>query len=162
MSSGPGHIELARSLDSIHIGRRHDAGALLVGDAEAVGEIECLAGCQVLLHRRPERDLCRVGEQVLNHGSLLAGLLDLEERLARHPAVGHRLVPRFAVLPLPHDHIEAVVTQVERLPGALHTITDHGDRLILHHLLSLAQRKLVAGHYVLFNPAKIHFCHIVI
>src|SRR3712207_2104611 len=57
------------------------------------------------------------------------------------------------------NHIEAVITQVERLSRPLHSIPNYGYRLILQHLPRLFQRKLLAGYYVLHHSSKIHLCH---
>ena len=46
----------------------------------------------MLLHRRPDGDLGRVGHQELDDGALLARFLDLEQVHARDPAVGDGLV----------------------------------------------------------------------
>src|SRR5262249_53499572 len=95
--------------DNVDVGRRDDAGLLAVDDAEAVREVEGLAFRQVRLERRPVFLLSGVGKQVLDDGALRGGLFEWEERLARLPAVLHRLVPRTRAGPLADDHVDAVV-----------------------------------------------------
>ena len=120
-----------------------------------------LTGGEVLLHRRPDRDLGGVGNEELDDGRLLAGLLDLEEVDTRHPAVGHGLVVGLA-LTLANDDLEAVVFQVQGLSGALHAITDDRDNLVLQDLTRFFQGELFAGHDVLVDSAEIDLCHNVI
>ena len=145
--------------DHIHVGRRNDASTVIVGDAEAVREVECLAGRQVLLHGRPYGNLTRIRQQILNDSTAFAGLFDIEQVLSRNPTVCYGLVPRLRVLALTHNDIETVVLQVERLARSLNSVTDDGYYFILEHLACLAERKLFAGYDILFDPAKIHLCH---
>ena len=145
--------------DHIHVRGRDDAGALLVGDAEAMGEIQGLARGQVLLHGGPDRDLGRIGDQELDDGAFLAGLLDLEEVHARDPAVGDGLVIRLA-LALADDDVEAVVFQVQGLSGALDAVADDGDGFVLQDFACVFQGEFLAGHDVLVDTAKIDLCHV--
>ena len=64
--------------------------------------------------------------------ALLGSLLNAEEGLARHPAVGNSLVVGLT-LTLTDDDIEAVVTQVAGLSGTLHTVTDDGDDFVFQY-----------------------------
>ena len=86
--------------DHVHAGRGYDARALLVGDAEAVREVERLARREVFFDGGPYGDLTRVGQQVLDDRRALGGLFDAEERFARLPAVGDGLLPALAALAL--------------------------------------------------------------
>ncbi len=145
--------------DHIDIGRGHDARALLVGDAEAVGEIERLARCEVLFDGGPYGDLPGVGEQILDDRGALGGLFDFEERFARHPAVGDGLVPAFRALALADDDVESVVAQVQRLAGALHAVADDGDGFVFEDFEGFLQGEFLAGYDVLFDVAEIDLCH---
>ena len=144
--------------DHVDVLRRDDAGAVVEGDAEAVGEVERLAGGQVLLDHGPLRDLGGVGKEVFDHGRLLAGLLDAEEGLAGHPAVRDSLVVGLAGA-LANDDVDAVVLEVQGLSGALDAIADHGDNLVLKDFTGFFNRKLIAGDDVLDHSAEIHLCH---
>ena len=153
----------ARSLggdqDHVHVGRRDDARALLVGDAEPVREVECLAGREVFAERGPHGDLACVGEQVLDDRAALGRLLDAEERLPRYPAVGDGPFPTAGALALAYDDVEAVVAQVERLSGALYAVADDGDRLVFEDFACLLQWKLFAGDDGFVYTAEIDLCH---
>ena len=113
----------------------------------------------MLLHRGPDRDLGRVGNQELDDGALLAGLLDFEEVHARDPAVGDGLVIRLA-LALADDDIESVVFQVQGLSGALDAVADDGDGFVLQDFACFFQGEFLAGHDVLVDTAKIDLCHV--
>ena len=91
--------------------------------------------------------------------ALLAGLLDAEESFTRHPSVGHSLVKSLAGA-LAYDDIESVVSEVHALAGALHAVAYHRDCLVFEHLAGFFKWKFVADDDILFNSAKIHFCHI--
>ena len=112
----------------------------------------------MLLHRGPDGNLGRIGNQVLDDGTLLAGLLNLEEVHARHPAVGHGLVKGLA-LALANDDVETVVFQVQGLSGALYAIADDGDNFVLEHLAGMFQRKFFPGDDMFVHSAKIDSCH---
>ena len=123
-----------------------------------MGEIQRLACSEVGLDFRPQLHLRGIGKQHAYDCTLLGSFLDGEQRLARHPSVGHSLVVCFA-LTLAYDDIEPIVTQVASLTGTLYAIAQHCNRLVFQNLTSLLQRKLLAGHYILNDTAKIHFCH---
>ena len=112
----------------------------------------------MLLDGWPYGHHCSVGKKAHYDAAPFAGLLDAEEGLAGYPAVSHSLVVGLAWT-LAYNDIEAVVLQVERLARALNAIAEHGDGLILEHFSCLFYRKLFAGHYILFDSAKIDFCH---
>ena len=145
--------------DHVYVGRRHDARALLVGDAEAVREVERLARREVFLDRRPYGDLPGVGEQVLDDRCAPGGLFDPEERLARYPAVGDGLVPAFRAFALSDDDVEPVVLEVERLPRPLYAVADYGDGFVPEDFACFFQGKLFAGNDLLFYSAEIDLCH---
>ena len=67
----------------------------------------------MLLHSRPNSNLSRIREQILNDGSLLASLLNVKKVLARNPTVLNSLVPALRILSLSNDNIETVVSQVK-------------------------------------------------
>ncbi len=117
--------------DHIHIGRRDNARTLFVGDPEAMREVKGLACCQVRFDAGPYFNLRRIGEQVLDDGCPLACFLNLKQRFARHPTIGHSLIPGFTALALPHNHVEAIVTQIERLARSLYPVANHGDCFVL-------------------------------
>ena len=144
--------------DDVDVGRRNNARTVAVSDGETVREIECLAGCEVLLDDRPASYLGGIRQENLDDGRTLAGLFDAEEGLTRYPSVCHCLVVSLAGT-LADDDIETIVTQVERLAGALYAVTDDGDGLVLQYLTRLVQGKLFTGYNVLGNPSKIHLCH---
>ena len=64
-----------------------------------------------------------VRKQVTNDGTFFKGFLDFKKRFARYPAISYGFVPRFAAFALTHDHVETVITHVEALAGALHTLS---------------------------------------
>ena len=147
-----------RHEDDVDVGGGHYARAVAPVDGEAVREVERLAGGEVGLDGGPELHLCCVGEQHADDGAALGGLLKTEERFARHPSVGHRLLIGLA-LALSHYDIEAVVAQVAGLAGALDAVAEHGDGFVFEHLACLLQRELFAGHHFLDDASKIQFCH---
>lgn len=79
----------------------------------------------------PSLTLRSVTEQVHDDGTLANSLVDVEEILARHPAVLLGLLPACAVLPHTHDNIEAVVAEVEPLAMALRAVTDQSEGVVL-------------------------------
>jgi hypothetical protein len=86
---------LRRDKDHVHILRRDDLGLLLVGDGEAVGEVQRIARLQVLLERGPDRLLRRVGNEALDDRAALNGFFDVEKVFALLPAVLHGAIPIF-------------------------------------------------------------------
>ena len=145
--------------DHVHAGRGHDACAFLVGDAEAVREVERLARREVFFDGGPYGDLARVGQQVLDDRCALGGLFDAEERLARLPAVGDGLLPALAALALADDDVQAVVPEVERLPRTLHAVADDGDGFVFQDFAGLLQGELLARNNIFFDSAEIDLCH---
>ena len=144
--------------DDVHVLGRHHAGLLLVGDGEAVREIEGVARLEVLFDQRPDGALGGVRHQHLDDGAPAHGLVDLEQRLARHPAVFDRAVPvALEGAGLADDDLEAVVAQVQRLGRPLHAVADDGDRLALEHLARLGHRELLAGDDLFLRSAEIMF-----
>ena len=133
-------------------------GELVVDVAEAVREVERLAGRDVLLDRLPDDGLRGVGREHHDHVALRGGLFDGEERLARHPAVLDRALPaRIGLrgLALADDHVDAVVPHVERLARTLDAIAKHRDRLALEDLLGLLEREFLARYDFLDDAAEI-------
>ena len=124
-----------------------------------MGEVQGLPRGQMLLHRGPDGDLGRIGNQELDDGALLAGLLDLEEVHARDPAVRDGLVIRLA-LALADDDVEAVVFQVQGLSGALDAVADDGDGFVLQDFACFFEGELFAGHDILVDTAEIDLCHV--
>ena len=152
-------LNLGGDHDYVDVFGRHDARAVRIGGAETVREIERLARGQVFLDRRPYGDLGGVGEQILDNRRALARLLDLEQRLARDPAVGYGLVPCLGVLALADDHVEPVILQVQRLAGALHAVSDDGYRFVFEGFERFAQGEFFARDHGLDDSSEIHFCH---
>jgi len=77
-----------------------------------------------------------VAEQIHDNGAFLDGLLDLEEVLARHPAILHRFLPAGAILTHANDDVEAIVAEVEALAVALRAIADEGESVIFEVVLA--------------------------
>ena len=125
-----------------------------------MGEVERLARGEVFFDDGPYGDLPGVGQQVLDDRGALGGLLDVEERFARHPAVGDGLVPALGAFALADDDVEAVVAEVQRLAGALHAVADDGDGLVFEDLEGFFQGEFFAGYDVLFDAAEIDLCHV--
>ena len=149
-----------RDHDDIHVLGRHHAGQVPVGDGEAVREIERVAGLEVLLHHGPDGALGGVRHQHLDDGAAAHGLINLEQGLARHPAVLDRAVPvALESAGLADDDLEAVVAQVERLGRPLHAVADDGDRLALEHLARPGHREFLARDDLFLRSAKIDNCH---
>ncbi len=94
-------------------------------------EVKGLACREVRFDTGPYFNLRRIGEQVLDDGCPLACFLNLKQCFTGHPPVGHRLIPGLATLTLSYNHVEAIVTQVKRLSGSLHPITQYGYCFIL-------------------------------
>ena len=86
----------------------------------------------------PCGNLPGIGEQHTDDCSALGSLLDGEERLARYPSVGHRLVESLA-LALSDNDVEAVVAQVTGLSGTLYAIADDGDGLVFQYFTCFFQ-----------------------
>ena len=127
-----GAAALRGNENHVDILRWDDARAVAPVDGEAVTVVEGLARCEVLLDGGPHLYLSGIAEQHAEDGATLGGLFDAEERLARHPAVGHSLFEGLA-LALAHDDVEAVVAQVASLAGALDAVADDGDDLVFQY-----------------------------
>ena len=118
--------------DDIHVLGRNDTCAVAPVDSEAVAVVQGLAGLQILLDGRPLLHLTSIREQHAEDGALLGCLLNAEQGLAGHPAVGYCLVVGLA-LTLANNHVETVVAQVASLSGTLDAIADDGDDLVLQY-----------------------------
>ena len=123
-----------------------------------MGEIESLAGGEVLLECGPYAHHGCIGKQAHDDGTLVGCFFNGEERLARNPSVGLCLLEGLA-LTLADDDVETIVAQVASLAGTLYAIADDGDSLVLQNLTCFLKRELLAGHNFLDDTAKIHFCH---
>ena len=151
---------LGRHHDDIHVLRRHHPGLFPVGDREPVREIQRVARLQVLLDHRPDGPLRRIRHQHLDDGAPAHRLINLEQRLARHPAVLHRPVPvPLECAGLADDHLETVIAQVERLGRPLHAVADNRDRLALQHLARLGHRKFLPRDDLFLRSTEINDCH---
>ena len=118
-------------------------------------EIKRLTGREVFFHCWPQLQLRGIAEQIANDGAAFQRRFDLEQRLAGHKAVGDGLVPRLGVLTLAHDHVDAIVTLIERLPGPLYAIANNGDRFVLQDSLCFGQWKFFAGDDIFYRAAKV-------
>ena len=108
---------------------------VLIDNRETMGEVESFARFNERPKFRPSHRLCSVREEVHDDRPAVDRLLNGEERLARHPAVLDRLLPRLAVLADTDDDVEAVVAGVEALAVALRAVADEGERVILEVVL---------------------------
>ena len=79
--------------------------------------------------------LSGIGEEVHDNGGLANGLVDIEQVLARNPAILHGVLPRGTVLSYTDDDVEAVVTEVEALAVALRAVADEGEGVVLEVVL---------------------------
>lgn len=132
-----------------------DASVVLEDDGETVGDVEGLAGGEVGLDLVPGELLASVGEEVHDDGTLVEGLIDLEEVLALDPAVVKSLLPRATGLADTDDHGHAVVAEVEGLATALGTVSEHAEGVVLEHLLVAALGVVRALDDVLLGAAKV-------
>ena len=76
-----------------------------------------------------------ITEQVHDDSSLLDGLVDIEEVLARNPAILHSLFPASTVLSHTDNDIETVVAEVQTLAVALRSVADEGEGVVLEIFL---------------------------
>lgn len=83
----------------------------------------------------PGLGLGSIGQQVHDDGTLADGLVDLEEVLARHPAILDGVLPGLALLSDSDDDVQAVVTQVKTLAVTLGTVADQGEGVVLEVFL---------------------------
>ena len=123
-----------------------------------MGEIEGLAGGEVGLDDGPHGHHRSVGKQAEDDVAPLRCLVYAEESLAGHPAVGYRLLVCLA-LALAYDDVETVVAEVERLSGALDTVSEDGYLLAFKYFTCVVESEFFACDHVLFYSAEIHFCH---
>ena len=79
--------------------------------------------------------LSGIGEEVHDNGGLANGLVDIEQVLARNPAILHGVLPRGTVLSYTDDDVQAVVTEVETLAVTLRAVADEGEGVVLEVLL---------------------------
>ena len=83
----------------------------------------------------PSLRLSGVTEEVHDNGTLGDGLVDLEQVLARNPAILDGVVPGLAALSDTNDDVEAVVTEVKTLAVTLGAIADKGQSVVLEVVL---------------------------
>ena len=125
-----------------------DAGELVVDVTETVGEIEVLAGSDVLLDLLPDLTDAAVGYEKHDDVALFCGLFEREERLTLDPSVLLGAAPAgvgLGVLALTDNNVKTVVAHIERLTRTLDAVTENGDFLALEDLESLGKGKLLAG-----------------
>ena len=152
-----------RDHDDVHILRRNDAGLLVVGDREAVREIERVTGFEIGFDGRPDDALGGVGDEEFDDGAALDGFGHREEGLAGHPAVGDGAVPvAFELWRLADDDLEAVVLHVQRLRRALDAVADDSNGFFFEDLPGFRQREFLAGDDGFFRAAKINECHVCV
>lgn len=87
------------------------------------------------LDGRPGLTLGSITEQVHDDGTLVDGLIHLEEVLAWNPAVLLGVLPGLTVLSDTNNDIKAIVTHVQGLSMTLGSIADDGHGVILEVLL---------------------------
>ena len=147
---------LGRDHDDIHVPGRNDARLVLVGNREAMREVECVPGFQVFLHHWPDSALGGIGDKHLDDRAPADALVNLEQGFARHPAILDGAVPvALEGAGLANDDVEAVVAQVQRLGRPLHAVTNDGDNFVLKHLPSLGHREFLPRDDLFFCSAKI-------
>ena len=146
--------------DYVHVSGRDNAGALLVGDCESMGEIQAFALGQVLLDGGPCCDLSCVGYEIFDDGCLLACLFDAEERLSGNPSVLDGLVVGCAGT-LADDDIESVVPEVEGLSGALDAVADDGYDFVFQYFMCFCQREFFPCDEVFLDVSEFELCHFV-
>lgn len=125
--------------DSVDVGWWLDVGQVLEDRGEPVGEVQGLVLGQQWLQRAPCLGLRSVGKQVHDVGTLLDGLLDLEQVLAWHPAVLDGGLPGGTVLTDTDDDVQTVVSHVQTLAVTLGTVADQRKGVVgevLQQLLS--------------------------
>lgn len=83
----------------------------------------------------PGLGLGGIGKEVHDDGTAGDGLIDIEEVLARDPAVLDGILPRLAVLADTDDDVEAVVTEVETLAVTLRAVADESKGIVLEVVL---------------------------
>jgi hypothetical protein len=133
----------------------NDAGLLVEGDAETVGEIEGFAGGEVFFYGRPQGDLGGVAQQVADDGPFLQGFFDLEQGLSGDEAIADGFIPGLGIFALTYYDIDAIIFLVQRLAGALYAVADDGYYFIFQCLLCFGEREFFAGDYIFFHAAEI-------
>ena len=146
--------------DDVDILWRYDSSAVVPVNGEAMGVIQSLASGEVRFDARPHLNLSCIGKEHADDGTLLGSLFDGEERLSRHPSVGHGFLVGLAFT-LSDNHIEPIVAQVASLARSLDAIADDGDGLVFQYLTCFLQGKLLAGDHSLEYATEIHFSHIL-
>lgn len=101
--------------DDINVRRNLDLGEILEDRRETVREVQGLA-LELGLDGGPSLGLSSVGEEVHDDGTLGDGLINIEQVLARDPAVLDGLLPGSTVLADTDDDVKAIVAEVETLP----------------------------------------------
>ncbi len=130
---------LRRNEDHVKVAAGNDARVVLEDDAEAVREVERVAGLEVGLHHRPHLDLSGVREQILEDRPPRCGFFGFKERFALNPAVFQRLVPTAAPAH-PEEHLEALVAHVQPLPPTLGSVAEDRGHFILEDRLAALHR----------------------
>ncbi len=100
-----------------------------------IPRITYLALGQLGLDSRPSLALGSITEEVHNNGTLADGLVDLEEVLARDPAVLYRILPGLAVLSDTDDDVQPVIAEVQTLAVTLGTVADQSECVVLEVIL---------------------------
>lgn len=83
----------------------------------------------------PGLTLRSVTEQVHDDGSLVDGLVNVEEVLAGDPAVLLRIFPAGTTLSHTDNDIETIVAEVEALSVALRAVSDQSKGVVLEVFL---------------------------
>lgn len=83
----------------------------------------------------PGLGLGSIGKQVHDDGTLVDGLIDLEEVRAGDPAVLDGILPRLSVLADTNDDVEAVVTEIKALTVTLRSVANEGEGVVLEVFL---------------------------
>lgn len=88
--------------------------------------------------------LCRVAQEIHDNGTLLNGLIDLEQVLARNPAILLCLLPARTIFPHANDDVEAVVAEIETLAMSLRAVADQSERVVLEVVEEFVTRPVVS------------------
>jgi hypothetical protein len=138
--------------DDVNVGGDVNLGQVLEDGRETVGEVESLVrlalcflhiwrgSAYLLLGQKrldggPRLGLGSIGEQVHDIGGLLDSLINVEQVLARNPAILLGLLPRSTVLPYTDNDVETVVAEVQTLAVALGAVADEGEGVVLEVFL---------------------------
>ncbi len=98
---------------------------------------------------RPRLGLGSVAQEVHDNGALRDGLIDLEQVLARDPAILLRILPRLATLAHANDDVQAVVAEVKALAVSLRAVADEGEGVVFEVVLQYDRS--VSTHGVFFK-----------